>query len=83
MKERKQCGNCVGIFSLLSDLSTVLGVALYGEEGEPVLYRQTQCKCPGPFSPLQMELNVVRVGLRVDLVNYKLSLCLGLNTQLG
>lgn len=30
MKERKQCGNCVGIFSLLSESSTVLCVVLYG-----------------------------------------------------
>lgn len=30
MKESKQCGNCGGIFSFLSETSTVLCVVLYG-----------------------------------------------------
>lgn len=29
MKESKQCGNCVGIFSFLSETSTVLCAVLY------------------------------------------------------
>lgn len=29
MKESKQCGNCVGIFSFLSETSTVLCMVLY------------------------------------------------------
>lgn len=65
MKERKQCGNCVGIFSLLSESSTVLCVELYGRGGGPCcigarcsLHSRHRASVTTLFISLQMELNV-------------------------
>lgn len=67
MKERKQCGNCVGIFSLLSESSTVLCVVLYGRGGggpRCSLYSRHRASVTGPFISLQMELDVASVESR-------------------
>lgn len=69
MKERKQCGNCVGIFSLLSESSTVLCVVLYGGPGGGCvggaccsLHSKHRASVTAPFISLQMELNVASEG---------------------
>lgn len=72
MKESKQCGNCVGIFSFLSETSTVLCVVLCTAGGGPCcigarcsVHSRHRASVTGSFISLQMEAIQAQCGLNV------------------